>query len=239
MQRPGGFLTAATIANCQDSPVPRNCNHRGIGGGIIVNARTRQREATQASILKAALEEFSGKGFDGASTREIAAKAGVHHALIKYHFKSKDLLWRAAVKFLFDREAAELDLPSQSDPAFADPKAYAREMIRRRARYWARFPEHARLMVQESCRDSDRLRWMNEEYTRRSAEIGAAFVRFLQANGMAPSDAPVASLVYIIMGASQLYFTLAPEARRVWGVDPTDPKTIETHVDVLARMLIP
>lgn len=204
-----------------------------------MNARTRQREATQASILKAALEEFSGKGFDGASTREIAAKAGVHHALIKYHFKSKDLLWRAAVTFLFDREVAELALPSPKDPAFADPRDYAREMIRRRARYWAQHPEHARLMMQESCRDSDRLKWMVEEHSRRSAEVGNAFVQFLKDNRMAPADAPVASLVYIIMGASQLYFTLAPEAKRVWGVDPTDPMTIETHVDVLARMLIP
>lgn len=204
-----------------------------------MNARVRQREATQASILKAALDEFSGKGFDGASTREIAARAGVHHALIKYHFKSKDLLWRAAVSYLFDREAEEVNLPSLDDPAFADPKAYAREMIRRRARYWAKHPEHARLMVQETFRDSERLRWMTDEHVRRSAKVGETFVQFLQANGLAPADAPIASVAYIIMGASQLFFIRAPEAKRMWGVDPKSPAVIEAHIDVLARMLVP
>ena len=62
-----------------------------------MNTRVQQKEATRASILQAALEEFSEKGFDGTSTRLIAAKAGVHHALIKYHFQSKDALWKAAV----------------------------------------------------------------------------------------------------------------------------------------------
>ena len=204
-----------------------------------MNARVRQREATQASILDAALEEFSGKGFDGASTREIAARAGVHHALIKYHFKSKDLLWRAAVTFLFNREAEEIAPPDPADLAFDSPKAYARELIRRRARYWARHPEHARLMVQESCRDSERLRWMVEEHSRRSAVVGTGFVQYLKANGLAPPTASDASLFYIIMGSSQLFFTLAPEVRTLWGVDPGDAQVIEDHVETLARVLIP
>lgn len=203
-----------------------------------MNARVKQREATRASILQAALKAFSEEGFEGASTREIAAVAGVHHGLIKYHFKSKDLLWRAAVTFLFERQAQEVVLPDPADPAFADPKVYAREMIRVRARYWARHPEHARLMVQEACRDSERSRWMVEEYSRRTARVGQQFVRYLQDHGLAPADAPVASLVYIIMGASQLFFTLSPEVGQIWGVDPTDPKVIDDHIDALTKVLI-
>jgi AcrR family transcriptional regulator len=37
-----------------------------------LNIRARQKAATQASILQAALEIFSEQGFEGASTREIA-----------------------------------------------------------------------------------------------------------------------------------------------------------------------
>ena len=41
------------------------------------------------------------------------------------------------------------------------------------------------------------------------------------------------------MGSSQLFFTLAPEVRTLWGVDPGDAQVIEDHVETLARVLIP
>lgn len=204
-----------------------------------MNARIRQREATQASILKAALEEFSGKGFDGASTREIAAKANVHHALIKYHFKSKDLLWRAAVSYLFEREAELTPMPDPEDPAYADPKEYAREILRRRARYWAENPEQVRLIVQESCCDSDRLRWMVETHMSRWASTTRYFAKAMQAKGLAPADAPASSIGYILAGASQYFFAVAPQVRLAWGIDPQDPKVIDAHIETLVRMLLP
>ena len=37
------------------------------------------------------------RSFDGASTREIAARAGVPQPLLAYHFRSKEDLWQAAV----------------------------------------------------------------------------------------------------------------------------------------------
>lgn len=203
-----------------------------------MNARVRQREATRASILHAALQAFASHGFDGASTREIAAMAGVHHGLIKYHFESKELLWRAAVVHLFERQNQEVVLPSPDELRFADPRDYAREVLRSRALYWSRHPEHARLMVQESCNDSERFRWMVDEHGRQTARVGEQFVSFLKAHNLVPADAPVVSLVYIIMGASQLFFTLAPEVRRIWNVDPTDPKVIDDHINALTALLI-
>jgi TetR/AcrR family transcriptional regulator len=203
-----------------------------------VNARVRQREATRASILHAALDAFAADGFEGASTRQIAAKAGVHHGLIKYHFTSKDLLWREAVTYLFERQAQEVVLPSPEEARFADPRDYARHVLRTRALYWSRHPQHARLMVQESCTDSERLRWLVEEHGRQTARVGEQFVAFLKEHGLVPREAPTVSLVYIIMGASQLFFTLAPEVQHTWGVNPADPQAIDDHIDALLSVLI-
>ena len=47
-------------------------------------------------IIDAALEAFAEKGFRGASTRDIAQRAGTNQGLVSYHFRSKDDLWRAA-----------------------------------------------------------------------------------------------------------------------------------------------
>ena len=51
---------------------------------------------TRASILDAAIAEFSQRGFEGASIRAIADRLGLQHPLITYHYRSKDILWRAA-----------------------------------------------------------------------------------------------------------------------------------------------
>lgn len=57
-----------------------------------MNAGDRRRQ-----LLDAALEVFSHKGFGGATTREIAAAAGVTEAIIFRHFPSKQALYRAVL----------------------------------------------------------------------------------------------------------------------------------------------
>lgn len=44
-------------------------------------------------ILKAAEEEFMQKGFDGAKTTAIAARAGVTHAMLHYYYRTKENLF--------------------------------------------------------------------------------------------------------------------------------------------------
>src|SRR3954453_11998482 len=56
---------------------------------------------TREAILDGALEVFSERSFEGATTREIAMRAGVTQPLLNYHFSSKDELWRSAVDRLF------------------------------------------------------------------------------------------------------------------------------------------
>jgi AcrR family transcriptional regulator len=55
-------------------------------------------EETRARILEAALELFAANGFDGASTRTIAERAGVNLPAIQYYFGSKEGLYRAVVE---------------------------------------------------------------------------------------------------------------------------------------------
>jgi TetR/AcrR family transcriptional regulator len=57
-----------------------------------MNAGDRRRQ-----LLDAALEVFSHKGFGGATTREIAAAAGVTEAIIFRHFPSKQALYTAVL----------------------------------------------------------------------------------------------------------------------------------------------
>src|ERR1700759_1999467 len=55
-------------------------------------------EETRGRILEAALELFADSGFEGASTRAIADRAGVNLPAIQYYFGSKEGLYRAVVE---------------------------------------------------------------------------------------------------------------------------------------------
>ncbi len=69
-------------------------------------ALQKAREApssTKARILAAAEEVFAARGFDGSSTREIAAKAGVNISSLHYHWESKETLYLAVFQDVYDR----------------------------------------------------------------------------------------------------------------------------------------
>lgn len=51
-------------------------------------------EATKAQMMRAAVLQFTRLGYEGASLREIAQKAGVNMGLIRYHFGHKADLYR-------------------------------------------------------------------------------------------------------------------------------------------------
>jgi AcrR family transcriptional regulator len=80
---------------------------------------SRQRRTTEevrSLMLSAAVELFGEKGYAGATTRDIAARAGVSGTLLFRHFGDKERLFRAAViepidQFLTDYTAGWLNAP--------------------------------------------------------------------------------------------------------------------------------
>jgi len=70
-------------------------------------------EANRARIIAAAIDEFAGRGFKGASMDAIAARTHTTRALINYYFGSKEKLYLAVLEQVYGeiRDAeAKLDL---------------------------------------------------------------------------------------------------------------------------------
>ncbi|RKE36997.1 TetR family transcriptional regulator [Paraburkholderia sp. BL23I1N1] len=65
-------------------------------GGYARGDETRQR------IIEAAIELFGEHGFEGASTRDIAARAGVNAPALQYYFENKEGVYRACAEALAD-----------------------------------------------------------------------------------------------------------------------------------------
>jgi len=57
---------------------------------------------TREAVLAAARAEFGERGFDGATVRRIAGRAGVDAAMIAHHFGSKQQLFLATIDLPFD-----------------------------------------------------------------------------------------------------------------------------------------
>jgi AcrR family transcriptional regulator len=65
--------------------------------------RPRDSEATREAILTAAVAAFAERGYDGASTREIARAAGIDTRLITRYFGSKEVLFEQCVERTYQK----------------------------------------------------------------------------------------------------------------------------------------
>ncbi|HXV92364.1 MAG TPA: TetR family transcriptional regulator, partial [Pseudonocardia sp.] len=64
--------------------------------------RRRSGEDTRAALLDAARAEFAEQGFDGATLRTIAARAGTDPAMVNHWFGGKQALFAAVMQIPYD-----------------------------------------------------------------------------------------------------------------------------------------
>ena len=74
---------------------------------------------TRVRILRAALEEFSARGYQATSIQAIAARVEVSKAAVLYHFKSKDEILAALAAPMLDAMESALVAAELSDPSEA------------------------------------------------------------------------------------------------------------------------
>jgi AcrR family transcriptional regulator len=189
------------------------------------------KPAAPERILSAALAAFAERGFDGATTREIAAAAGVPQGLITYHYESKQALWEAAVDSVFAELAGDLGgaLSALGD---VDPVARWRALTKRFARFAARRPELHCLMTHEGAHDGPRLRYLVDRHVRPLFEASASLIR------EAVPGVDVAHLHYVLIGAVAHLFAVAPEFERITGRDPRTPEMVEAHAAAVVDWLL-
>ncbi|HEY1899445.1 MAG TPA: CerR family C-terminal domain-containing protein [Steroidobacteraceae bacterium] len=110
-------------------------------------------EETRARIITTALRVFGEAGFNEASTRQIAADAGVNPPALQYYFGGKEGLHRACAQFIIDRmlsivspaltRAREIKRPAQRaqavDALCALLDAMADGLVAAGSESWGRF----------------------------------------------------------------------------------------------------
>jgi AcrR family transcriptional regulator len=198
------------------------------------SARPRRRPSTlvASELLEAALVEFASRGFEGASTRAIAERAGWHQPQINYHFSSKEQLWRAAVDHLFGLLTAALG----AAPPDPDPTGAFAESVRRFVRFSAHHPELHRIMNQESTADSARLAWIVDTHLRHRYDwLRRAWARVPEAD-----RGPYTALEVweLLVGFGALPYANAPILERLAGAHLTSDEAIEARAERVVSVLL-
>ncbi|MGD0880333.1 MAG: TetR/AcrR family transcriptional regulator [Acidimicrobiales bacterium] len=192
-------------------------------------------DSTRDRILAAALDLFSERSFEGATTREIAARAGVTQPLLNYHFGSKEYLWQSSVDGLFAELNQALSARVEGLRG-VDELAAAKLVVREFIYFSAAHPQLHRIMMQECKVDGARIDWLVDRHIRPLFEMTASLFARLVELGKVPA-VPVANLYYVITGAGATIFVLAPECRKLGGFDPLERDAVEVHADVVTRLL--
>jgi AcrR family transcriptional regulator len=86
---------------------------------------------TKARILRAAFRRLAKEGYAALSMREIGKDAGVNHALINYHFRTKDQLVIAVL------DEANRRLLERQERMYREPGQFAKKWAQARAFYRA------------------------------------------------------------------------------------------------------
>jgi len=191
--------------------------------------RAEQQRAldTRGAILDAAIAEFAERGFEGASIRAIADRLGLQHPLITYHYRTKDILWRAAAEHAFAQIRAGWDTlaPENSD---LPPLARLREEYATLFRYTVAFPEFHRFMRQEAFNNNPRLRWVAETVLTPLLERLIPQIVSAQKQGLLPVVDPIL-FHYMMVSLTATLSGFGPEMQMTSGLSAENAGVVEAY----------
>ena len=165
----------------------------------------RLTDRKRESILTAALREFLAQGFDGTSMDRIAALAEVSKRTVYNHFPSKDELFEAILRQLWECATAEEGLPYEPRRPLREQLG---ELLRRKMRLMQDrgFMDLARVAIAEGVRRPDRARELIERLEEGQGEEAlTAWIRAAAADGkLKPLDVDLAEqqLHALVKGAA-------------------------------------
>lgn len=174
--------------------------------------RVRDRKATKEKIGKAALKEFTERGYDGTTISKIAMRAGVSKQLLSHHFPSKEDLFREVHDLRFRKVASQEIVPLE--PA---------DLMAERFRARAQDVDYVRFLTWEAASGHDSSIPGRNARLHRIIEKASA-IRELQRRGRIPANLDHRLLQLAITSLATYPLAFWQVTRLVTGRDPTDPQ---------------
>lgn len=179
-------------------------------------------------LLEAAAEVFADAGFEGASVRQITARAGANIAAVNYYFRDKETLYIEAVKYAHVCSTSgemQRELPPDLPPA-DKLNLFIRGMVR--AMHVPASPAMMKLMMREMADPGKAAHVVVEEFIRPMA------FRLRGILGELLPDIPEAKLLmtgFSVIGQILYYRQNRPISELIFGKDHVEQLTEEMVAD--------
>jgi hypothetical protein len=118
---------------------------------------------------------------------------------------------------------------------YQNPQERARAAVREFVCFTAAHPELFRILVDCGNRSEARTRWLVDTHLKPRFDFMKEH-GVVRAAGFDESDAPHA--FYALTGAASLIFAVAPNCRRLSGLDPRKPEAVAAHADFVANLIV-
>jgi AcrR family transcriptional regulator len=189
--------------------------------------RGKAARQTRERLLRAAVQEFGAKGYSGARTAGIAARAGVNPQLIAYYFGGKQGL----LDELRRRWASTQATLVPADATFAEAlAAYLDATLER--------PDWARLVIWQALGDDP---GGDEQAAAQQARLQEAVgrVRRRQGAGEVTSDVEAEFLLLLAYVLTFAPIAMPQIVQAIFGVDPYSPEYRRRCLSQLLRLIAP
>jgi TetR/AcrR family transcriptional regulator len=191
------------------------------------------RSENERLILAAAESVFADYGFDGATTRLIAERAGLPKANLHYYFQTKEDLYRRVVDRIFQIWLQAADSFDESDdPADALTRYIHAKMDLSRShplgsKVWASEVMHRAPLIQD---------YLETRLTEWTASRARIIERWIAEGRMQPVDPYV--LLYLIWATTQHYADFGHQIKTLnGGRDLSDAQFAKAKAEVTAIIL--
>ncbi|MET0894009.1 MAG: TetR/AcrR family transcriptional regulator [Pseudoxanthomonas sp.] len=162
----------------------------------LITAPRRLTDRKRADILRAAIEEFRGHGFEATTMDRIAAAAGVSKRTVYNHFPSKEVLFAEILLQLWQKSAALVDVPYRADRPLHEQLL---ELLRQKFAMLddGNFIDLARVAIAETIHSPERARDMVARLENQEEGL-TRWIREASADGrlQAPNPAFAAQLLH-------------------------------------------
>lgn len=185
-------------------------------------------------VLDAALRVFSDLGFEGASTRVIAAAAGIEQGHLAYYFPTKMALWQQVIE-TFARQGEAYLTAHLTPDTLANPLVTAHEVLPGFLRTFASNPRLTRVMLQEFSVLSARHEWVVANFGQPVWRLLEPLFDGLQTQRRLAGSPPVMAY-FTLIGAALITFGNPELIARFSGVEPNETQWVDK---VIEHMLVP
>jgi AcrR family transcriptional regulator len=200
------------------------------------NGNMKKSQITKARLLGVGIRIFAEKGYSGATVDEIVDEANVNKRMVYHYFGSKEKLYQAALKEVYER------LANVEVKIFAEPhnlEETIREIIQLYFAFLQENPEFVNLLLWENLNQGRGLEGADFTLTkdpilhRLDATIKSGI-----ASGKIRADTEVKHLLISLIGLCLVYFSNRYTLSKTLHLNLSSKKTLAEGIDHAVNLVL-